>query len=111
MRRFQEQQASAEYPDLVSELDLVTADPELPGLRWNDRPIASSRSRSPAPGTAANLLRGVGRAAVGVDPLGPLEPAGLTSGDLRDWRFDPDLPACFVQFRPSSLFDRARPAA
>jgi signal transduction histidine kinase len=112
VRRFHEQQASAEYPDLVSEFNLVTVAPELPGLRWNrttDRfepvhnvtwleNLRNNLSRSAAPGPASSRS-------------GDASPLSFTTGAVRDWRFEPSLPALV---RPLStdrfVFDAVSPA-
>jgi signal transduction histidine kinase len=94
VRRFQEQQAAAEYPDVVSELNLVPSDPALPSLRWNTathhfdpvvdvarlEPLRDGLSGSVTPGSGARPRAGDASA------------LSYTSGDLRDWRFDPALP-------------------
>jgi signal transduction histidine kinase len=96
VRRFHEQQAAAAYPDVVSELNLI-ANSELPGLRWDTtthkfEPVEAapwlehlrgewSGAASPdSPATAASSR---------ADDGGSL---AYTSGDLRHWRFDPNLP-------------------
>jgi hypothetical protein len=59
VRRFQQLQAGAEYPDLVSELNLVPSDAGLPNLRWN----STARTFEPVPGARLEELQ-KGRGAV-----------------------------------------------
>lgn len=96
-RRFHEQQASAEYPDLVSEIDVMPSDMLLPAVRWNGMThrFEPVRTTSRLKALQEQLVRSSSTAppAIGTSPRSdqPGEPA-RTAGGLRDWRFAPDLP-------------------
>jgi signal transduction histidine kinase len=112
-RRFQKQQASGEYPSLVSDFDLVPSDTGLPTLRWNgttDR-FEPVRTTSPLKELQEKLVRSSSTAMSWGGSLRsdqPSEPAS-TVGGLRAWRFAPDLPGLLRPVTTSvSLFDASR---
>ena len=93
VRRFQEQQASADYPDVVSELNLVSSEPGLPSLRWNPithrfEPVQGSRLED----LKEQLSHFLTTAAFVSPRSGEANGLAYASGVLRDWRFDPNLP-------------------
>ena len=114
VRRFQELQASAEYPDVVSALTLVSSDAGLPGLRWNP---ATHKFEAVQGSRLEELQEQLSRSLTTATPDGDVPPRsgeanGLayTGGSLRDWRFEPTLPGLL---RPIStdrlLFDGQSP--
>jgi signal transduction histidine kinase len=96
VRRFQEQQVSAEYPDLVSELNLVSSDAGLPILRWNPmthrfEPVQVSRLTDLQDQLSRSLTTASSDAAL-LPRSGETNGLAYAGGDLGDWRFDPNLP-------------------
>jgi len=96
VRRFQEQQVSAEYPDLVSELNLVSSDPGLPILRWNPithrfEPVQVSRFTELQDQLSRSLTTATSDAALS-PRSGETNGLAYTGSGLGDWRFDPNLP-------------------
>jgi signal transduction histidine kinase len=115
-RRFQEQQASAEYPDLVSEVDLVASDVLLPAMRWNGmthrfEPVrTTSRLNSLQEQLVRSSSTAMSATAMSPHSARPSEPAHTVSG-LRDWRFAPELPGLLRPVVTNvSLFDRLSPS-
>jgi signal transduction histidine kinase len=112
VQRFHEQQAGAEYPDLVSQFNLLTADPALPSLRWNATARHFEPAERSAPLTALRdeLSRSAppGPAAVVASRSGDTNPLAYTSSDLRGWRFDARLPGMLRPISTDrSVFDGA----
>lgn len=89
--QFEEQQATAEYPDLVSSVEVLPADAALPALRWN----AAAHRFENLPGTPGlNTMRERLDSSTISPPRAEAEPMSF-GGGLRGWRFDPEPPLLF----------------
>ena len=108
--QFEEQQASAEYPDLASDLTLVPREPEFPSLRWNTttgkfEPVQASRLKELVEHFSGSSAAAMSAMHVLPRPAETNELAD-TSGGLRGWRFDPNLPALLREISTdTSVFD------
>ena len=106
VRRFQEQQASADYRDVVSEVNLISSDPRMPSLRWNAiaqrfAPVQASRLEElQAHLSRASTAATPGAAAVAVWRGG--------SARLHDRRFTRLAIRAGLSRSASSDFDRRR---
>ncbi len=92
-QRFEEQEASGEYPDLISALDVVPSDTQLPWVRWNRGTHRFDPIRDTPP--FESVLEQLARSSVSALPRTamarsdlPIEPARPIG--LRDWQFAPD---------------------
>lgn len=104
-RRFHEQQATAEFPQLVDAVDVVPEDHRLAALRWN-RATGRFEPLPERPPLDARRQRLIRSAASGTSPPSPVNEPAAAAGGLRDWRFDPEGPALVRAIRtPASVFD------